>query len=63
MAIGAVGVAAGAHGAKRYGSDEIASVAALAKRRAKQQPDEPRSSTSMRAALRHRGEPPAVAIR
>ncbi|OXH88643.1 diguanylate cyclase, partial [Burkholderia multivorans] len=38
MAIGSVSVPAGAHGAKRYGSDEIASVAALAKRRAKQQP-------------------------
>ncbi|MGU7813942.1 EAL domain-containing protein [Burkholderia sp. AW49-1] len=38
MAIGAVGVPAGANGAMRYGSDEIASVAALAKRRAKQQP-------------------------
>ncbi len=65
MAIGAVGVPAGAHGAKRYGSDEIASVAALAKRRAKQQPDGLAvvDLDAGRAALRHRGAPPAVAIR
>lgn len=63
MAIGAVGVPAGAHRAMRYGSDEIASVAALAKRRAKQQPgglalvdlDEGR------AALRDRDGPPRTA--
>ncbi|CAN0623898.1 Diguanylate cyclase/phosphodiesterase [Burkholderia multivorans] len=38
MAIGAVGVPPGLRGTIRYGSDEIASVAALAKRRAKRQP-------------------------
>ena len=38
MAIGAVGVPPGLRDTIRYGSDEIASVAALAKRRAKRQP-------------------------
>ena len=63
MAIGAVGVPAGAHGAMRYGSDEIASVAALAKRRAKQQPGGLAvvDLDAGRAALRERGEPPLAA--
>ncbi|KVZ37545.1 EAL domain-containing protein [Burkholderia ubonensis] len=62
MAIGAVGVPAGAHRAMRYGSDEIASVAALAKRRAKQQPDGLAvvDLDAGRAALLARGEPPAT---
>ncbi|KWI48315.1 diguanylate cyclase [Burkholderia ubonensis] len=62
MAIGAVGVSAGAHRAMRYGSDEIASVAALAKRRAKQQPDGLAvvDLDAGRAALHARGEPPAT---
>ncbi|KWE85234.1 EAL domain-containing protein [Burkholderia ubonensis] len=62
MAIGAVGVPAGAHRAMRYGSDEIASVAALAKRRAKQQPDGLAvvDLDAGRAALHARGEPPAT---
>ncbi|RQP32429.1 EAL domain-containing protein [Burkholderia ubonensis] len=62
MAIGAVGVPAGAHCAMRYGSDEIASVAALAKRRAKQQPDGLAvvDLDAGRAALLARGEPPAT---
>ncbi|RQZ08567.1 phosphodiesterase [Burkholderia sp. Bp9031] len=63
MAIGAVGVPAGANGAMRYGSDEIASVAALAKRRAKQQPGGLAvvDLDAGRAALRERGEPPHAA--
>jgi diguanylate cyclase (GGDEF)-like protein len=63
MAIGAVGVPAGANGAMRYGSDEIASVAALAKRRAKQQPDGLAvvDLDAGHAALRARGEPPSAA--
>ncbi|KVN70237.1 diguanylate cyclase [Burkholderia ubonensis] len=62
MAVGAVGVPAGAHRAMRYGSDEIASVAALAKRRAKQQPDGLAvvDLDAGRAALLARGEPPAT---
>ncbi|KWE57942.1 diguanylate cyclase [Burkholderia ubonensis] len=62
MAIGAVGVPAGAHRAMRYGSDEIASVAALAKRRAKQQPGGLAvvDLDAGRAALLARGEPPAA---
>lgn len=62
MAIGAVGVPAGAHRAMRYGSDEIASVAALAKRRAKQQTDGLAvvDLDAGRAALLARGEPPAT---
>ncbi|WP_017334470.1 EAL domain-containing protein [Burkholderia stagnalis] len=62
MAIGAVGVPAGAYRAIRYGSDEIASVAALAKRRAKQQPDGLAvvDLDAGRAALLARGEPPAT---
>ncbi|KVM85617.1 diguanylate cyclase [Burkholderia ubonensis] len=62
MAIGAVGVPAGAHRAMRYGSDEIASVAALAKRRAKQQPEGLAvvDLDAGRAALLARGEPPAT---
>ncbi|TCW81376.1 diguanylate cyclase [Burkholderia sp. SRS-46] len=62
MAIGAVGVPAGAYRAIRYGSDEIASVAALAKRRAKQQPDGLAvvDLDAGRAALPARGEPPAT---
>ncbi|KWD80239.1 EAL domain-containing protein [Burkholderia ubonensis] len=62
MAIGAVGVPAGAHRAMRYGSDEIASVAALAKRRAKQQPDGLAvvDLDAGRAALLARGEPAAT---
>ncbi|KVC77900.1 EAL domain-containing protein [Burkholderia ubonensis] len=62
MAIGAVGVPAGAHRAMRYSSDEIASVAALAKRRAKQQPDGLAvvDLDAGRAALLARGEPPAT---
>ncbi|MGU7781236.1 EAL domain-containing protein [Burkholderia sp. PU8-34] len=65
MAIGAVGVPAGAHRAMRYGSDEIASVAALAKRRAKQQPDGLAvvDLDAGRAALLARGEPPHAAAR
>ncbi|MBR8300646.1 EAL domain-containing protein [Burkholderia dolosa] len=64
MAIGAVGVPAGAHRAMRYGSDEIASVAALAKRRAKQQPDGLAlvDLDAGRAALRDRGETPPASI-
>lgn len=63
MAIGAVGVPAGANGAMRYGSDEIASVAALAKRRAKQQPGGLAvvDLDAGRAALRDRGGPPQAA--
>ncbi|WP_175910577.1 phosphodiesterase [Burkholderia sp. BCC1640] len=63
MAIGAVGVPAGANGAMRYGSDEIASVAALAKRRAKQQPGGLAvvDLDAGRAALRDRGGPPHAA--
>ncbi|KAB0631297.1 EAL domain-containing protein [Burkholderia latens] len=62
MAIGAVGVPAGANGAMRYSSDEIASVAALAKRRAKQQPDGLAvvDLDAGRAALRACGEPPSA---
>ncbi|HDR8920643.1 TPA: EAL domain-containing protein [Burkholderia vietnamiensis] len=64
MAIGAVGVPPGANDAMRYGSDEIASVAALAKRRAKQQPGGLAvvDLDAGRAALRERGEPPRAAV-